>query len=112
MFYKRGARSTGRRVPATTLQPAAEPVRGAVTLSGTIQGLICPLTPLEVHLRQLGGEAGYSGGFIEHYVGSVLYPSGLTRAVQVWLGIGAAVFNVGVYSYVVLRRRRRSFTHT
>ena len=27
-------------------------------------GWICPLTPLEIHLRRLGGEAGYAGGFI------------------------------------------------
>jgi len=73
-----------------------------------LSGLICPLTPLEVHLRQLGGEAGYSGGFIQHYVAGVLYPAGLTRTVQVWLGIAAAAFNVGMYSYIILRRRRRS----
>ena len=29
-------------------------------------GFICPLTPLENSLRQRGGEAGYSGGFIDH----------------------------------------------
>jgi len=71
-----------------------------------LSGLICPLTPLEVHLRQLGGEAGYSGGFIQHYVAGVLYPAGLTRTVQVWLGIAAAAFNVGVYSCIILRKRR------
>ncbi|MFL5530347.1 MAG: DUF2784 domain-containing protein, partial [Gemmatimonadaceae bacterium] len=31
-------------------------------------GWICPLTPLENSLRMRGGEAGYSGGFIEHYL--------------------------------------------
>src|SRR5438094_2941161 len=51
-------------------------------------GFICPLTPLEVWLRQRGGEAGYRGGFIEHYVTATLYPSGLTRGVQLWLGAG------------------------
>ena len=29
---------------------------------------LCPLTPLENHLRHLGGEAGYSGGFLAHYL--------------------------------------------
>ena len=38
-------------------------------------GWICPLTPLENTLRQRAGEAGYSGGFVEHYVLHVLYPS-------------------------------------
>ena len=46
----------------------------------------CPLTPLEKHWRQLGGGAGYEGGFIEHYVTATLYPHGLTRGVQLLLG--------------------------
>src|SRR5918994_1428268 len=45
-------------------------------------GFICPLTPLEVWLRRRGGEAGYEGGFIEHYVTAAIYPSGLTREIQ------------------------------
>ncbi|MGD8699270.1 MAG: DUF2784 domain-containing protein, partial [Gemmatimonadales bacterium] len=49
-------------------------------------GWICPLTPLENRLRILSGGAGYRGGFIEHYLLPILYPSGLTRGVQVMLG--------------------------
>jgi hypothetical protein len=37
-------------------------------------GWICPLTPLENHLRDLRGQSGYAGGFIDHYIVSVLYP--------------------------------------
>ena len=40
-------------------------VRGRPDL---VRGGICPLTPLENRLRVLGGEAGYGGGFIEHYL--------------------------------------------
>src|SRR5438552_145827 len=29
-------------------------------------GTICPLTPLELALRQQAGEIGYGGGFVEH----------------------------------------------
>ena len=43
-------------------------------------GWICPLTPLEVSLRQQAGQQGYAGGFIEHYILAVIYPDGLTRA--------------------------------
>ncbi|HKV10313.1 MAG TPA: DUF2784 domain-containing protein [Thermoanaerobaculia bacterium] len=68
-----------------------------------LQG-ICPLTPLENHLRKLGGEGGYAGGFVEHYVLPVLYPAGLTRGVQLALGIFVVGFNVAVYA-VVWRRR-------
>jgi hypothetical protein len=69
-------------------------------------GMICPLTPLEVALRQSGGQAGYPGGFIEHYIVAVLYPVGLTRELQIWLGIAALVPNVLAYAYLFLRRRR------
>jgi hypothetical protein len=67
---------------------------GAVVM---FTGWICPLTPLENGLRGLGGEAGYRGGFVEHYVVSVLYPSGLTRGIQVALGLGVILVNVAVY---------------
>src|SRR5438552_4436510 len=49
-------------------------------------GWVCPLTPLEVLLRRRGGEAGYSGDFIDHYLTATLYPAGLTRRLQVALG--------------------------
>lgn len=69
---------------------------------------ICPLTPLENHLRRLGGESGYTGGFVEHYVLPVLYPDGLTREVQLVLGTFVIVLNIVVYTIVWRRRSRRS----
>jgi hypothetical protein len=68
-------------------------------------GGICPLTPLEQRLRTLAGEAGYTGGFIEHYLLPLIYPAGLTPTVQVVLGSGVIVVNLIVYG-LVLRRRR------
>ena len=79
--------------------PAA--VWGALVELG---GWICPLTPLENWLRGRAGDAGYSGGFIEHYVLHVLYPSGLTRTAQWILGGAVVVINVAVYSRVLRRR--------
>ena len=70
-------------------------------------GFICPLTPLEVWLRRRGGEAGYSGGFIEHYITAALYPTGLTREVQLALGAVVLVLNGIVYAVWLRRRRRR-----
>jgi hypothetical protein len=64
-------------------------------------GIICPLTPLENHFRRLGGQAGYAGGFIEHYVTGTLYPQGLTRGMQLVLGLAAVAINVAVYWYVL-----------
>lgn len=68
-------------------------------------GIICPLTPLEVHLRQLSGEAGYQGGCIEHYLTAALYPEGLTRDLQIWLGFGALLANLLMYGWLFARRR-------
>jgi hypothetical protein len=69
-------------------------------------GWICPLTPLENSLRQSGGQAGYSGGFIQHYIQPVLYPAGLTRGTQIALGTLALVVNLSAYALVIARIKR------
>lgn len=69
-------------------------------------GRICPLTPLENSLRIQGGEAGYSGGFIDHYITALIYPGGLTRPMQVLLGILVISLNVAFYALAVRRWRR------
>jgi hypothetical protein len=60
-------------------------------------GFICPLTPLEQVWRRAAGERAYQGGFIEHYITVALYPSGLTRTIQVALGMLVVVVNGWVY---------------
>lgn len=69
-------------------------------------GWVCPLTPLENALREAGGQAGYAGGFVEHYIVPVLYPAGLTRGVQVALGSAVLLVNGFIYWQVVRRARR------
>jgi hypothetical protein len=71
-----------------------------------LAGWICPLTPLENHFRRLAGEGGYEGGFIEHYVTALIYPSGLSRNLQVVLGCLVLVVNIVGY-WSILRRLRR-----
>jgi hypothetical protein len=71
-----------------------------------IVGWVCPLTPLEKRLRESAGQQGYEGGFVEHYILPVLYPSGLTRVVQLVLGVLVIGVNVAIYTLVVSRRRR------
>lgn len=70
-------------------------------------GGICPLTPLENHLRALGGESVYSGGFVERYLLPVLYPGNLTVPVQWVLGGLVVAVNLVAYAlaYRVWRRR-------
>jgi hypothetical protein len=66
---------------------------------------ICPLTPLENRLRHLAGEAGYSGGFLAHYLLRVLYPPGLTWRIQ-WVLAGLLILlNVAAYLGCIRRRR-------
>ena len=67
-------------------------------------GWICPLTPLENQLRRQGGGAGYSGDFIEHYILPVLYPSALTRPIQLTLGFVVIAVNLGIYAYAFRKR--------
>lgn len=70
-------------------------------------GWVCPLTPLENALRGAAGEAGYDVGFIEHYLLPLIYPPGLTRGVQVALGLFVLVVNLVIYAVVLRRRRQR-----
>ena len=46
-----------------------------------LTGRICPLTNLENDLRIRAGQSGYTESFIERYLLSFIYPSGLTREV-------------------------------
>ena len=70
-------------------------------------GWICPLTPWEQSLRRLAGEKGYSGGFVEHYLFPLLYPEGLTRDVQIALGVLVLLINAVAYTLILRRSRRR-----
>jgi len=71
-------------------------------------GYICPLTPLENWLRFKGGEAGYPGGFIEYYLIPVVYPSGLTRGIQITLGIIVIAVNLFIYGYILTKLKSKS----
>lgn len=61
-----------------------------VAIYGTLVefvGFTCPLTLVENGLRRRAGEQGYHGGFIDHYLVKVIYPPGLTRELQIGLGL-------------------------
>jgi hypothetical protein len=69
-----------------------------------LSGRLCPLTPLENSLREAAGQAGYSGGFIEHYVTAVIYPDGLSRGIQMMLATIVMLVNGLVYWRLWVRR--------
>jgi hypothetical protein len=69
-------------------------------------GLLCPLTPLEQWLRSSGGAVAYSGGFVEYYILPLIYPPGLSRPLQLLLGLVVVSINLAVYGVVIRRLRR------
>ncbi len=70
-----------------------------------ISGRICPLTHLENWLRAKAGESGYRGGFVEHYLLAIIYPAGLTRAIQFLLAAFVFAVNLSVYAGIFRRWR-------
>ena len=66
-------------------------------------GFSCPLTAVQNYLLHRGGQAGYRGGFISHYLIQVIYPPGLTRGIQ--LGLGLFVVVIAVIGYGGYLRR-------
>jgi len=64
-------------------------------------GWICPLTSIENDLLQPAGRAGYAEGFIAHYIFAAIYPHGLTRGLEVAIGVFVVIVNVAVYIRVM-----------
>jgi hypothetical protein len=69
-------------------------------------GWICPLTPLENWLSFRAGAQPYQGSFIAHYLFPLIYPSELTRDMQIVLGTGVVLISLLVYSIVLYKRIR------
>lgn len=72
-----------------------------------LTGRGCPLTAWEQQLRLRAGEAGYSEGFVEHYLLPLLYPDWLTLPVQYVLAAVVLLCNLAIYAWVIWRWRQR-----
>src|SRR5690606_9975437 len=103
LFVLFGALLVPRRPPLALLHLPAVAWGAAVELLH----LYCPLTPLENRLRQAAGQAGYDGGFVEHYLIPLIYPAGLTPQLQLWLGTLVLAINLPVYLWLLWRLLRR-----
>lgn len=68
-------------------------------------GWLCPLTPLENLLRRTEASNGYATGFIEHYLIPIIYPAGLTRDLQIAMGVAVIIINVIIYLGVYTNKR-------
>ena len=70
-------------------------------------GQVCPLTPLENSFRHLAGQAGYEGGFIEHYITPLVYPGVMPERWGLIAGFSVLIWNVFVYTLLAATLRRR-----
>lgn len=61
----------------------------------------CPLTPIENAFRTRAGQLGYPGGFVQHYIGPVVYPRGMPRQLEVVAGVSIVVGNALVYAFIL-----------
>jgi hypothetical protein len=102
LFVVAGAVLVARRRRLLPLHLAA--VAWGILIEAT--GAACPLTGLENHLRMLAGTAGYAGGFVDHYLVGLIYPSGLTRPMQ-W-GLAATVLALNAVLYMRIARGGRN----
>jgi len=67
-------------------------------------GWMCPLTPLEHWLRLKGGMPVEKLGFVEQYLVPLLYPTPLTRPMQMVLGAIVLGVNLMIYGWVLKKR--------
>lgn len=69
-------------------------------------GGICPLTHLENWSLAKSGLGGYHGDFVANYIVPVVYPTNLTREIQITLATLVIIVNVLVYGYALITRRK------
>ena len=85
--------------------PAWSWVHVPVVLWSSVVNLMswtCPLTPLEKTLRNRAGQLEYSGGFIQHYVGRLVYPRGMPRQLELVAGVSVLAWNALVYAVILV----------
>src|SRR5512140_2496366 len=57
-------------------------------------GWYCPLTSMENAMLRRAGESGYSGGFVAHYIFRLISPAGLTRGMEIAMGVFVLIVNL------------------
>lgn len=67
-----------------------------------LAGWTCPLTPLENRFRAAANQGGYEGGFVQHYIGPIVYPQGMPRRLELVAGVSIAVWNAVLYGGIFL----------
>ena len=67
-----------------------------------LSGWTCPLTPLENRLRAAANGTGYEGGFVQHYIGPLVYPQGMPRRFELIAGFAVVLWNGVLYGCIYL----------
>ena len=62
---------------------------------------ICPLTYLENWFLDKANLTIYSEGFIQNYIVPIVYPTDLTKNLQIYLGITLIVINIIIYGLIL-----------
>jgi len=68
---------------------------------------ICPLTYLENWFLHKANLTTYSEGFIQHYLVSIVYPTNLSKDLQIYLGIAIIVVNMIIYGFIISRLKKK-----
>ena len=61
---------------------------------------ICPLTYLENWFLHKANLTTYSEGFIQNYLVPIVYPTNLTKDIQIFLGIALILINIVIYAFI------------
>ena len=69
---------------------------------------ICPLTYLENWLLQKANLTTYSECFIQYYLVPIVYPTNLTKDIQIYLVISIIVINIVIYAFIFGKMKKNS----
>ena len=67
---------------------------------------ICPLTYLENLFLHKANLTTYSEGFIQNYLMPIVYPTNLTKDLQIYLGIALIVVNMIIYGFIISKLKK------
>ena len=67
----------------------------------------CPLTYLENWFLHKANMTTYSEGFIKNYLMPTVYPTNLTKDLQIYLGITLIVVNMIIYGFIINKLKKK-----
>ena len=67
---------------------------------------ICPLTYLENWFLHKANLTTYSEGFIQNYLEPIVYPTNLTKDIQIFLGIALILINIVIYAFIFSKLKK------